>query len=833
MSEYTGLYRGAVQDVNDPENRGRIRALVPAALGEAVSGWAEPVLPTAETPVWSVGDKVWVLFEGGDLNRPVYISRMEILAGDIAPGAVTPGAIGGVGVPPAGTTTPIVKPLGYSGVVVQWDPIVNAHEFTKYRVLLDSVSPPAQVLTETAGTLAATSALPDGTPLTQGTTYYAQVIAFDVDGDGPPGGIGVGGPVAVPATAVAADVMVVNDLFSRQGYFGTVSAENIVGNNLLAALAVLGGLSVGPSISITPDNGIVVLTPNGQTHLPADGGTNIFSGDMVASALTVLDQLAIRGVNNEIAKNSTVTARTGSTAPMSGPSVTATYPRTDVHEGFNPRGLTYFATTDKYYSTESFFDGGLVEYAKDSNDNFLFNFSSWFLGNQGGRTEVVSATGGVAFIGTTAYLLCKTNEAVPGTFNSRWYVYRLAYNPGWTTAANKWSYVGRWLYEPSEGLGGFSTKTPAIGVRGSNVIIAQANTAGVVRVSEFTTGGSLVSNNAFLNTDGSNITVNKDCTGVVRSAADVGANKYWLCFDGVKQTYAFNDTTRLRETAQEFPLAHSTVYGMMWDTGASKFRSRMGLYVYTYSTIKDSDLTTNPIKVAATWRKANAVAPSYAQYETTISPPTTVSTFPKRAWLTATVTAEIPNTGLVGDPDALSVYIARGTSPALSSYRLAGDTTPTPVEDQKITTYFLPDITRPSPPTATDRPFPDTLPGQVRCDAEDGVGAYWKFLGDGGFRVGPISKANTAAPVKGLPQANVVATGVMTTGVDKRVAVSFGTTFDAAPAVTITPEAGSTGGDFQAILETGSVTTTGFAFNARRDSGTASFNVHWIAVPRT
>src|SRR4051812_26179499 len=85
MSDYFGLYQGAIHDINDPEDRGRVRALVPQVLGDSPSGWAEPMLPTAGTVVWAVGDRVWVLFEGGDLNKPVYLSRPAIQIGDIDP----------------------------------------------------------------------------------------------------------------------------------------------------------------------------------------------------------------------------------------------------------------------------------------------------------------------------------------------------------------------------------------------------------------------------------------------------------------------------------------------------------------------------------------------------------------------------------------------------------------------------------------------------------------------------------------------------------------------------------------------------------------------------
>jgi hypothetical protein len=41
---FFGIYRGVVADTNDPLSKGRIRMLVPQILGEAVTGWAFPIV---------------------------------------------------------------------------------------------------------------------------------------------------------------------------------------------------------------------------------------------------------------------------------------------------------------------------------------------------------------------------------------------------------------------------------------------------------------------------------------------------------------------------------------------------------------------------------------------------------------------------------------------------------------------------------------------------------------------------------------------------------------------------------------------------------------------
>jgi hypothetical protein len=74
----TGRFRGTVVDNHDPLRLGRLRALVPGALGNTPSGWALPSAPYAGSSVglFTVppqGANVWVEFEEGDPDRPVWV----------------------------------------------------------------------------------------------------------------------------------------------------------------------------------------------------------------------------------------------------------------------------------------------------------------------------------------------------------------------------------------------------------------------------------------------------------------------------------------------------------------------------------------------------------------------------------------------------------------------------------------------------------------------------------------------------------------------------------------------------------------------------------------
>lgn len=76
-SRYYGKYRGKVSDVDDPLKLGRLRAVVPAVLGEEESGWALPSLPFAGPTMGMytippVDAGVWIEFEAGDPSLPVW-----------------------------------------------------------------------------------------------------------------------------------------------------------------------------------------------------------------------------------------------------------------------------------------------------------------------------------------------------------------------------------------------------------------------------------------------------------------------------------------------------------------------------------------------------------------------------------------------------------------------------------------------------------------------------------------------------------------------------------------------------------------------------------------
>ena len=68
-NRFYGKYRGTVKAID--ANTLRIKAIVPAVLGQTPTGWCQPCVPYAGKNVGFLflpeeGDFVWIEFEGGD-----------------------------------------------------------------------------------------------------------------------------------------------------------------------------------------------------------------------------------------------------------------------------------------------------------------------------------------------------------------------------------------------------------------------------------------------------------------------------------------------------------------------------------------------------------------------------------------------------------------------------------------------------------------------------------------------------------------------------------------------------------------------------------------------
>lgn len=72
---YYGKFRGVVVNAADPMSKGRLQVSVPAVMGGAAA-WATACVPYptggARFGVPPVGSSVWVEFEAGNVDHPIW-----------------------------------------------------------------------------------------------------------------------------------------------------------------------------------------------------------------------------------------------------------------------------------------------------------------------------------------------------------------------------------------------------------------------------------------------------------------------------------------------------------------------------------------------------------------------------------------------------------------------------------------------------------------------------------------------------------------------------------------------------------------------------------------
>ena len=86
--KYYGIYRGTVVNNIDPLQIGRITALVPDVSSVTPTTFAMPAVPIAGKQMGTfmvpqVGAGVWIQFEAGDCDRPIYTGGWWGLAAEV------------------------------------------------------------------------------------------------------------------------------------------------------------------------------------------------------------------------------------------------------------------------------------------------------------------------------------------------------------------------------------------------------------------------------------------------------------------------------------------------------------------------------------------------------------------------------------------------------------------------------------------------------------------------------------------------------------------------------------------------------------------------------
>ncbi|WP_374943168.1 phage baseplate assembly protein V [Sphingomonas sp.] len=114
---FIGKYRATVVNNADPMLRGRLQLLVPDVYGPVPSTWAEACTPLAGPTgppmgthlVPPIGAGVWVEFEQGDPNYPVWVGCRWGAPSDLPPGSA-------LGLP--GDPAIVIQSLGQHALVI-------------------------------------------------------------------------------------------------------------------------------------------------------------------------------------------------------------------------------------------------------------------------------------------------------------------------------------------------------------------------------------------------------------------------------------------------------------------------------------------------------------------------------------------------------------------------------------------------------------------------------------------------------------------------------------------------------------------------------------------
>ena len=96
MEKFFGKYRATVVNNIDPNQKGRLMLMIPDVLDLIPSTWAEPCVPLAGPTgppmgvymVPPIGAGVWVEFEQGDPNYPIWVGCRWGSPSDVPPAAI-------------------------------------------------------------------------------------------------------------------------------------------------------------------------------------------------------------------------------------------------------------------------------------------------------------------------------------------------------------------------------------------------------------------------------------------------------------------------------------------------------------------------------------------------------------------------------------------------------------------------------------------------------------------------------------------------------------------------------------------------------------------------
>lgn len=622
---------------------------------------------------WNDDGQLVIHFPDDDLTDDVVnaiinfaqINPPAELPGDVAPGTVN--------------TPEIIHP-GTKSLGIKWEAITNASS-VMYDVYLSAVPgayAPANFLGTTAATMVVSNTLPDGTPLTHGTTYYWAIQTRSGVEMGPVSSEVSGSLVQINSPDLAVGSVVTDALGA-----GVVTSEKV--ESLFVVSGTFTTAETGERSGISAAEGHFGYAPDGRLIFQVNGGQGFLDGEFVARSLTIVEGATWSGMNVGNPGGSTMMGdKLG--APGVAPTVEPIWDEIPLvgsgtlEDVSKRRGLVWH---NSHWWVASQLDTGSVRVMKfdaagahvDDGDGI-----TWSGEPPPSSLTLLGPTFYVHFAGTDQVAKF---DPVDGSID------------GTVTLAGTTS----------------AMRDGVLGSDGTNLILAWRSTSNEFRWQKYTTAGVKTGSEV----TGANIFGVPQ--SVVGGSFDFGAQR----IVANTSSTAWVQTTAGVSIDASFPAGE---LGLCW-TG-SVFASLSGpttirQHVSALATEPGDPLTFVPeFSVASTWYDSNLTG---GPHETAKSPSATRA-FSRRAKHRITASGPVPSGGGTDDPDGARFYVGRTSGRLkLELQGTASGLLPGATADLEVSSLTLPvgtaDATTP-PPSSGD--FPAGIPYRHYSEAVDSDG---------------------------------------------------------------------------------------------------------------
>jgi hypothetical protein len=535
---------------------------------------------------------------------------------------------------------------------------------------------------------------------------------------------------------------------------GKLAANFIESGVLDAAIAMTGYLLAGNPAGarvVIDDAGIRQYTAAGAilVNIPTDPLLPAqFEGTVLASSMTILNNFALRGVDNEISKGARLALSSGTTSPTSPPSIAVGY------QTYDPARWNYL-----------FIPAGVHGDVDDSPDvigaMFFFGYGK-FIGKSGAYWSGAEYTDST---GTKRNMWGQMGAASPvAVGGAERLVVRSIYTSGnGATAAGQ---IGSFDLAPMNSSGTaaplLKTSIPVVVdslsfyVRLGRVFSGVGSTLyndrvamamlgwngttyenGMIHLRQYTVTDSAIgfAAGATSVTVVSPLAAGEELIGVTHGSSDKlgypGAAQYLWLLHGKNKTYAYNALATSRLPEYDFPTpagaARMMAWGSVLNNGFVGFRTTSHSDVSVVTKLTNNHWftgTSDKWWVSSTWYDSDVTD---STHESTQGPRASI-TMKKRAGLVITVPPypERPTPTTTDDVIAARVYLARGTNdPGRTNMERVAELT-APNRSGSVGNFTFPAGAAASPPPAASN-FPASAPARV--SSADDVG--WILTGDG------------------------------------------------------------------------------------------------------